>query len=336
MATYKDAGVDLDAADEAIARIGGAVTATWGRNVIGDFGGFAAGIKIPPGYREPVLMMSTDGVGTKAEVARQAELFDGLGWDLVAMCADDLAVAGARPLAMTDYIAVGRLMPDRVERIVTSVAAACGEAGIALLGGETAEHPGVMEPDEFDLSGAVVGIVEADSVVDGSGARPGQVIVGLASPNLRSNGFSLIRQAVLPRVNLDDALQDGTVAEVLLAGSVLYSPAVLRMLAAVPVSAMAHVTGGGLAANLKRVLPAGVDAELDLNSWHRPAIFAEVAHIGGISQAEMYATFNMGIGYLAVLDESDVDSAVAALEMPAAIVGVLTAGTGEVHLAGLG
>jgi phosphoribosylformylglycinamidine cyclo-ligase len=334
MTSYRDAGVDLAAADAAVERIAERVTATWGADVVGDFGGFAAGIRLPAGYSDPVLMMSTDGVGTKAEVARQADLLEGLGWDLVAMCADDLAAAGARPIAMTDYLAVGRLLPERVARIVESVAAACSASGIALLGGETAEHPGVMEPDEFDLAGAVVGVVEADAVVDGSAVRAGQVVLGIISPNLRSNGFSLIRRAVLSKVDLDEPLGDATVAEVLLAPSVLYSPAVQRLLAATPVAAMAHITGGGLAANLARVLPATVDAVIDTGGWTRPAVFADVAEIGGIAEAEMFTTFNMGIGYVAVVDASDVAASLASLDMPAAVIGEITAGSGTVRLSG--
>ena len=335
MASYRDAGVDLAAADAAVDRIEDRVTATWGHDVVGDFGGFAAGIRLPAGYSDPVLMMSTDGVGTKAEVARRADRLDGLGWDLVAMCADDLAAAGARPIAMTDYLAVGRLVPDRVARIVASVADACAASGIALLGGETAEHPGVMDPDEFDLAGAVVGVVEADAVVDGSAVQPGQAVIGIISPNLRSNGFSLIRSAVLSKVGLDEPLGDSTVADVLLQPSVLYSPAVQRLLAAAPVAAMAHITGGGLAGNVARVLPKSVNAVIDATSWSRPAVFGSVAEIGGIAEAEMFTTFNMGIGYVAIVDSADVGAALASLDMPAAVVGEITPGDGSVTLAGV-
>lgn len=332
MATYRDAGVDLEAADQAVDRIDGPVTATWGRDVVGSFGGFAAGIRVPGGFTDPVLMMSTDGVGTKAEVARRADRLDGLGWDLVAMCADDLAAAGARPIAMTDYLAVGELIPERVERIVTSVAGACRQANIALLGGETAEHPGVMEPDEFDLAGAVVGVVEADRVVDGRAVAPGQVVIGLASPNLRSNGFSLLRSAVLTRIGLDSPLAEGTAAEVLLAPSVVYSPAIQRLLAAVPVAAMAHVTGGGIAANLARVLPDSADAVIDRAAWPRPAVFSEVAEVGKIAEADMFTTFNMGIGFVAIVSPEDVAPARDALEIPTHVIGSVREGSGLAHL----
>jgi phosphoribosylformylglycinamidine cyclo-ligase len=332
MPTYRDAGVDLEAADRAVERIDGPVTATWGSDVIGSFGGFAAGIRVPGGFTDPVLMMSTDGVGTKAEVARRADRLDGLGWDLVAMCADDLAAAGARPLAMTDYLAVGELIPERVERIVASVAAACRQAGIALLGGETAEHPGVMEPDEFDLAGAVVGVVEADRVVDGSAVEPGQVVIGLESPNLRSNGFSLVRSAVLSKIGLAGPLAGGTAAEVLLAPSVVYSPAIQRLLAAVPVAAMAHITGGGITANLARVLPDTVDAVVDRASWPRPAVFDEVAAIGGIAEAEMFTTFNMGVGFIVIVSPEDVAAAREALETATHVIGTVIQGSGSARL----
>jgi phosphoribosylformylglycinamidine cyclo-ligase len=277
-------------------------------------------------------MMSTDGVGTKAEVARRADRLEGLGSDLVAMCADDLAAAGARPIAMTDYLAVGALVPERVERIVTSVARACGEAGIALLGGETAEHPGVMEADEFDLAGAVVGVVEADGVVDGTTVASGHVVIGLESPNLRSNGFSLVRSAVLSRIGLDSPLAEGTAAEVLLAPSVVYSPAIQHLLAAVPVAAMAHVTGGGITSNLARVLPGAVDAVIERDSWPRPPVFAEIAAIGGITEADMFTTFNMGVGFLAIVSPDDVAAAQQALGTRTHVIGTVVDGSGAARL----
>jgi len=189
MTTYRTTGVNLDAADAVVSSIEQAVTATWGDNVVGSFGGFAAGVTLPQGYTKPVLMMSTDGVGTKAELARQTDNLDGLGWDLVAMCIDDLVAVGARPIAMTDYIATGRIDVGRIERIVGSVAAACTHAGVALIGGETAEHPGVMDPDVFDIAGAALGVLESGSAIDGSAIAPGHIVIGLVSPNLRSNGF---------------------------------------------------------------------------------------------------------------------------------------------------
>lgn len=337
MATYKDAGVDLDAADAVVDAIGPAVTGTWGDSVVGGFGGFAAGIRLPAGSTDPVLMMTTDGVGTKAEVARRSGLVDGLGFDLVAMCIDDLVAAGARPIAMTDYIAVGSIAVDTVNRLVRSIAAACLEAGVALLGGETAEHPGVMEPDAFDLAGAALGVVEAGRQVDGSAIEAGDVIVGVRSPNLRSNGFSLVRRVVLESLALDDVLPGtgDTVAEVLLEPSVVYTPAVLQVLGEVEVNGMAHVTGGGLPGNLPRILPAGCNAVIDTDAWMPPAVFAAIQQLGNVPATEMFRTFNMGIGFVIVAAPSAADAIVSVLDdagHPAGVIGGVTAGSGQVHL----
>lgn len=302
MTNYRSAGVDLDGADAHTARIGPLVTATWGESVVGGFGGFAAGIELPTGYQRPVLMMSTDGVGTKLELARRTGSWDGVGFDLVAMCVDDLVVAGARPLGFVDYLAVGALDGDRDAAIVASVAAACGVAGSALLGGETAEHPGVMAADAVDLAGAAVGVVEKGKELGPHRVRDGDVVVGLASPNLRSNGFSLVRK-VFEGVDLDSPFpeEDGTVAEVLLRPSVIYAPALLTAITVGGVHAAAHVTGGGLAANLARSIPEGLEAAVDHWSWQWPFVFTEVQRRGGISVEEMRRTFNLGIGFCLVV-----------------------------------
>jgi len=340
MATYRDAGVDLDAADALVARITPAVTETWHEGVVGGFGGFAAGISVPPGYSDPVLMMSTDGVGTKATVARAADLLDGLGWDLVAMCIDDLAAAGARPIAMTDYLAVGTLDVDRAERLVRSVAAACAAAGVALLGGETAEHPGVMAPGEFDLAGAALGVVERGREVDGTGIVAGDLIIGIDSPNVRSNGFSLIRSAVLGAHPLTAPLPGLALpaAETLLAPSVLYAPLVTRLLDEVPVKGMAHITGGGLPGNVARIL-TGCDAVIDSGAWDVPAVFEAIATVGGIERTEMFRTFNMGIGFVVVVSPGREDDALGALsggDRVTTVIGEITPGTGVVHISGEG
>ena len=325
MATYRDSGVDLDAADAVVASIGDEVTATWGERVVGGFGGFAAGIRLPAGYVDPVLMMSTDGVGTKAEVARMADRLDGLGWDLVAMCIDDLVATGARPIAMTDYLAVGRIDVAKVGRIVRSIAAACAEAGVALLGGETAEHPGVMEADAFDLAGAALGVVERGREITGAAIRPGDAVIGIASPNLRANGFSLVRNVVLGTLGLNDTFAGTarTVAEVLLEPSVLYTPAVEALLDAVDVHGMAHITGGGLPGNLPRALPPGCSALIDTDAWVPPAVFAAVQQLGNVPGAEMFRTFNMGIGFVAVVPDAAAEEAVAVLEAAGRSAGVI-------------
>ncbi len=333
MTSYRDAGVDLEAADRVVDRIKPAVTKTWHDGVVGGFGGFAAGITIPPGYENPILMMSTDGVGTKAELARQTGKLDGLGWDLVAMCIDDLVAAGARPIAMTDYMAVGRIDVDMVATIVTSIAGACEEAGVALLGGETAEHPGVMEADAFDVAGAALGVVEAGHEIDGSAVAVGDVIIGLESPNLRSNGFSLVRKLISEVDDPASVIPGGT--DRLLEPSILYTPAVLSLLDAVPVNGLAHITGGGLPGNLPRVLPTGCGAEIDTTTWTPPAVFVSMANLSGAPPAELFRTFNMGIGFVAVVDPSNADLAVATLEAagrPARPIGSVTAGVGDVEL----
>lgn len=312
--SYRDAGVDLGGADRFVESIAGEVTSTWTDAVTSSFGGFAAGLRLPSGYDDPVLTMSTDGVGTKAEIARMAGRFDGLGYDLVAMCVDDLAAAGARPIAFTDYLAVGKLDPSRDRSLVGSVAAACRDVGCALLGGETAEHPGVLAADQFDLAGTALGILESGSEMSADRVVAGDRIVAVASPNLRSNGFSLIRHLVLPHVVLDEELP-GTghsVAEELLAPSVLYSPAVQAALAAAPIHApihaMAHITGGGLPGNLIRVMPDGLRATVDTSTWQPPPVFAAVARLARVPTDELFGTFNMGVGFTVVAPRSSVAS----------------------------
>lgn len=322
MTSYRQAGVDLEAADRHTDSISEAVTDTWKTEVIGGFGGFAAGVRIPDGMDDPVLMMSTDGVGTKLDVARRANRWDGVGFDLVAMCVDDLAAVGAQPLGFVDYLAVGALQPSRDRAIVESVASACLQAGCPLLGGETAEHPGVMDIDAIDLAGAVMGVAESADILGPGRVERGDVIIGLRSPNLRSNGFSLIR-AVLGEEIVDHA-------DVLLEPSVIYSPAVLDAVAAGGVHAAAHVTGGGLAANLSRSLPDGLGAEIDASAWDRPNVF-ELISGRGVPEEEMSRTFNLGIGFCLVVHPEAVAAVADAVSMHDPItIGVVTDGDGVV------
>lgn len=293
MTSYRESGVDLEAASQHVAAISKAVTDTWTKHVVGAFGGFAAGVEVPAGYREPVLMMSTDGVGTKLEVARQSGMWEGVGYDLVAMCVDDLAAVGAKPLGFVDYMAVGELDQGRDKTIVESISRACIAAGCALLGGETAEHPGVMPADAVDLAGAAMGVVERADQLGPHLVGAGDLIIGLESPNLRSNGFSLVRSV------LGDKVRDH--AETLLEPSVIYSPSVVAAVAGGGVHAAAHITGGGLEENLSRVLPAGMGARIDTSAWRRPSVFSLVAD-AGVARDEMYRTFNMGIGFCLVVD----------------------------------
>lgn len=320
MTSYRQAGVDLLGAERHVANISSVVTGTWATNVIGGFGGFAAGVEIPDGYQRPVLMMSVDGVGTKLELARLSGRWDGVGTDLVAMCVDDLAAVGARPIGFVDYLAVGALNEDRDLAIVSSIAAGCRLAGCPLLGGETAEHPGVMDPDAIDLAGAVVGVVEHGKELATSGVAVGDRLVGLQSPNLRSNGFSLVRSLFADDLHehLDSFLEP----------SVIYSPAVQRALATGAVHSAAHITGGGIVGNIPRSLPRHLGANIDTRTWRTPPIFQMVA-AKGVNQDDMFRTFNMGIGFCLVVDPAGVDEVLqATAEHEPALIGVVTSGEG--------
>ena len=300
MASYRDAGVDLDTGDAHVDNIRSSVTATWTTPVVGEFGGFAAGVPIPKGYANPVLMLSTDGVGTKLDIARRADDWSGVGFDLVAMCVDDLATVGAAPVGFVDYIAVGALNPARESEIVRSIAEACTMAGCPLVGGETAEHPGVMEADAVDLAGTAAGIVEKGEELRPERVSPEDLLVGLLSPNLRSNGFSLVR-----KVLGDEAAEEH--ASTLLQPSVIYSPAVLSAITTGGVKAAAHITGGGLPGNVSRALPPGLGAEINSTSWEVPEVFAMIGR-HGIDREEMFRVFNMGIGFVLVVDPKGLES----------------------------
>jgi phosphoribosylformylglycinamidine cyclo-ligase len=314
--TYRAAGVDIAAGEAAVERIRDKVRSTYRPEVLGDIGGFGGLVSVPSGYRDPMLVSSTDGVGTKAMVARAARRYDTIGIDLVAMCVDDIVCQGAAPLFFLDYISVGVLDPDQIDALVTGVVEGCRQAGCALVGGEMAEHPGAMGPGEFDLVGFAVGVVERDRILTGSTARPGDVVLGLPSPGLRSNGYSLARRVLFERAGLalDDELFPGhTVADELLRPSVIYAPAVTRLLGDVDVRALAHVTGGGLVGNVPRVLPEGVDAQLDRSAWEVPRVFGEIQRRGEIGDDEMARVFNLGIGMVAVVPPGEVAGALTLL-----------------------
>ena len=333
--TYSGAGVDIAAGEAAVDRIKGIVRSTYRPEVLGDIGGFGGLVTLPEGYRQPVLVSSTDGVGTKAMVATAAGRFDTIGIDLVAMCVDDVVCQGAEPLFFLDYISVGALDPDQVEALVSGVAEGCRQAGCALVGGEMAEHPGAMAPGEFDLVGFVVGVAERDRILTGAAARAGDVLVGLPSPGLRSNGYSLARRVLFERAGmaLDDELFAGhSVADELLRPSVIYAPAVRRLLGDVDVRAVAHITGGGIVGNLPRVLPPGVDAVLERSAWEVPRVFAEIQRLGDVSDDEMARVFNLGLGMVVVVPPEDVGRALGVLRdagHAATEVGRLAASAGE-------
>ncbi len=320
MTSYRDAGVRVEAADELIKSIDAEVTSTWGDKVTGAFGGFAAGVEIPAGYENPVLMMSTDGVGTKVELARRSGRWGGVGHDLVAMCVDDLAAVGAAPLGFVDYLAVGSLDFARDRAIIASIAEACSVAGCPLLGGETAEHPGVMPSDGVDLAGAAMGVVEKGAELGPHRVQDGDAVIGLSSPNLRSNGFSLVR-AVLGD-DLDTHLPS------LLEPSVIYSPSVIRLSGSGALHAAAHITGGGLVANLGRVIPDGLETTIDTKAWERPAVF-DLVSSAGVTEEEMFRTFNMGIGFCLVADSSGADQVMDSVsEHDPVLIGTVMPGEG--------
>jgi phosphoribosylformylglycinamidine cyclo-ligase len=339
--TYEAAGVSIVAGEEAVERIKAKVRSTFRPEVIGDIGGFGGLFAFDGrGRRHPVLVSSTDGVGTKALVAQAAGRFETIGVDLVAMCVDDLVCQGAEPLFFLDYIAVGRLDPDHIEQLVEGVAEGCRQAGCALIGGEMAEHPGAMEPGEFDLVGFAVGVVERDELITGEHIAAGDVLIGLPSTNLRSNGYSLARRILFERAGrgLDDPAYEGarhTLADELLRPSVIYAPAILALRREVDLRGVVHVTGGGLPGNVGRVLPAHVDAELERRSWEAPPIFAELQRLGNVDDDEMARVFNLGLGMVVVVPPSDVFKALDVLRAHghhAAEVGRVVPGDRSVRL----
>lgn len=309
--SYEDAGVSIAAGEVAVERIKSKVRSTFRPEVIGDIGGFGGLFAFAQHrYTHPVLVSSTDGVGTKALVAQAAGRFDTIGVDLVAMCVDDIVCQGAEPLFFLDYIAVGKLDPDHIEQLVEGVAHGCRQAGCALIGGEMAEHPGAMEPGEFDLVGFAVGVVERDRLITGEHVASGDVLIGLPSPGLRSNGYSLARKVLLEGAGraLDAPAYTGahhTLADELLLPSVVYAPAIAALLRVVDVRSIAHITGGGLPGNLSRVLPEGTDAVVDARSWEPPRIFTEIQRLGEVSDDEMRKVFNLGIGMVVVVSPEE-------------------------------
>lgn len=303
--TYRRAGVDLDQAAKAVALIGGLAQGATRPEVVEGIGGFAGLFRIGGGR---LLAAATDGVGTKIEVARAAGRLNTVGIDLVAMCADDVVCTGAEPLFFLDYLAVGKVVPEDVAAIVEGVAEGCRRAGCALLGGETAEHPGIMGEDQFDLGGFCVGVVEEASLLGPHRVREGDVLVGLASSGLHSNGYSLVRAALLDEggYELTDVLPrlGRSLVDELLEPTAIYAPLVLSLSRAGLVGAAAHITGGGFAENVPRALPEGLGAEIDDGSWSVPPVFDLVREAAGASEEDMRATFNMGIGMVLVAPES--------------------------------
>jgi len=315
--TYASAGVDIEAGDRAVDLFKPLATKATRPEVRGGLGGFAGLFALRGGYREPVLAASTDGVGTKLAIAQAMDKHDTVGLDLVAMVVDDLVVCGAEPLFLQDYIAIGRTVPERVSAIVAGIAEGCVRAGCALLGGETAEHPGLMEPDHYDISATGVGVVEADDVLGPDRVKPGDVIIGLGSSGLHSNGYSLARTVLLEidRMDLAGYVEEfgRTLGEELLEPTRIYAKDCLALAAETQVRTFCHVTGGGLAGNLQRVIPNGLVAEVDRGTWTPAPVFAMIAQRGRVAREEMEKTFNMGVGMIAVVAPQDTERALAML-----------------------
>ncbi|MET0693987.1 MAG: phosphoribosylformylglycinamidine cyclo-ligase [Propionibacteriaceae bacterium] len=316
---YAAAGVDIEAGDRAVDLMKEWVAKTRRPEVVGGIGGFAGLFDASrlARYDHPLLATSTDGVGTKVAIAQAMGVHDTIGFDLVGMVVDDLVVCGAEPLFMTDYIACGHVQPERIAAIVKGISEACVEAGCALLGGETAEHPGLLQAHEYDVAGAATGVVERDKLLGAERVKPGDVMLAMASSGLHSNGYSLVRHVLLERAawSLDRHVDElgRTLGEELLVPTKVYARDCLALIDAVEVHAISHVTGGGLANNLARVIPVSVEVRIDRTTWQPAPIFDLVQRVGDVSQQDLEATLNLGVGMVAVLPESEVDAAVALL-----------------------
>ena len=315
-ASYAAAGVDIDAGDRAVDLLKEHAARASRPEVRGSLGGFA-GLFALGEYKNPLLAAGSDGVGTKLAVAQAMDKHDTIGIDLVAMCVDDLVVCGAEPLFLQDYIAIGKVVPEKIAEIVSGIAEGCVQAGAALLGGETAEHPGVMEPDHYDVSATAIGVVEADELLGPDKVRPGDSIIAMASSGLHSNGYSLARHVLLERAGLplDGYVEEfgRTLGEEMLEPTRIYAKDCLALAAECEVHTFCHVTGGGLAGNMARIVPEGLIAEMSRTTWTPAQIFRTIQRLGKVEQSEMEKTFNMGVGMVAVVSAADRDRALAML-----------------------
>ncbi len=313
--TYRDAGVDIDAGDELVERIKPIVKRTLRKEVLGGIGGFGALVEVPlDRYRRPVLVSGTDGVGTKLRLAIETGRHDTIGIDLVAMCANDVVVQGAEPLFFLDYYATGKLRIEIAEAVIRGIAEGCQQAGCALVGGETAEMPGMYHGEDYDLAGFCVGVVEHDRIIDGTGMIAGDVVLGLPSSGPHSNGYSLIRKLIaVSSAHAATQVAGRPLFERLLAPTRIYVKSLLALAAAVPVRGFAHITGGGLTDNIPRIVPEGLEVILERRSWPNDPVFEWLASAGKIEAAEMHRTFNCGIGMVAIVPAGEVDAALASL-----------------------
>lgn len=313
--SYKDAGVDIEAGDHLVDRIKSVAKRTMRPEVMGGLGGFGALCKIPKGYDEPVLVSGTDGVGTKLKLALALNKHDTIGIDLVAMCVNDLLVCGAEPLFFLDYYATGHLNVDVAADVVTGIGEGCMQAGCALVGGETAEMPGMYEGEDYDLAGFCVGVVEHAKIIDGSKVQAGDVLIGVASSGAHSNGYSLIRKIIdVKNIALDQDIEGKKLSDVVMTPTKIYVKSILELAKQVDIHAMAHITGGGLPGNLPRVLPNGTRARIHTGSWQWPALFKFLQLQGNVDTYEMYRTFNCGVGMVIAVSAADSDKALLQLQ----------------------
>ena len=336
--TYREAGVDIDAGEQLVERIKPHVQRSMRREVLGGIGGFGALVEVPlDRYRRPVLVSGTDGVGTKLRLAIDSHRHDTVGIDLVAMCVNDVVVQGAEPLFFLDYFATGKLEVDIGERLIAGIAEGCVQAGCALVGGETAEMPGMYHGTDYDLAGFCVGIVEKDAILDGSSTRAGDVVLGLPSSGPHSNGFSLIRRILqLAATPLDADLDGVSLIDRLMCPTRIYVKPLLELIARLPVHGLSHITGGGLVDNIPRVLPDGLEVVLERKSWPREAVFEWLQREGKVADAEMYRVFNCGIGMTVQIAAADAGRAIevlGAMGQPALVIGEVRKGTRGVVIA---
>lgn len=316
MLTYKESGVDIDEGNRAVDLIKGKIKGTYDGNVVGDLGNFSGlySLKDFVGMKEPVLLASTDGVGTKLKIAQMMDKHDTVGIDLVAMCVNDLICQGAKPLFFLDYIALGKLVPEHIEKIVGGIADGCKMSGCALIGGETAEMPGMYGEDDYDLAGFSVGIADKEKIVSGNNVKSGDVLVGISSSGVHSNGFSFIRKIFLETYNykMEQYVEElgMTVGEALLTPTKIYVKLALDVLAKHDIKAIAHITGGGLIENITRVIPKGLGLDINKKSWEKPPIFKMIEGFNAVDERELHKSFNMGIGIVLIVDKENADDVV--------------------------
>ena len=334
--SYKDAGVNIDAGNALVERIKGVSRRTTRPEVMGGLGGFGALCEIPEGYKQPVLVSGTDGVGTKLRLAMDLGIHNTIGIDLVAMCVNDLVVAGAEPLFFLDYYATGALNVDTAADVVEGIGRGCELAGCALVGGETAEMPGMYQGEDYDLAGFCVGVVEKSAIIDGTRVTQGDALIGLGSSGPHSNGYSLIRKILeVSNADLQQPLGDTTLAKALLEPTTIYVKSLLQLFSQIEVRALSHITGGGLLENLPRVLPDDCNAQIDTGSWQWPPVFQWLQSQGNVDTVEMYRTFNCGVGMVICVADQDKAAAIAALTEAghdAWEIGRISAGSNEVEL----